>query len=1025
MATYVRQTSRDSSGRIQKGGLERVGFRERASGGGYERVAGGPSSTEPGGLAKERVAAERAAQTETQKLEQERAAKVATAQEEVPGIVTRGLTESAERVGLQRTYEYDATTRMLTITDRSRPQGPQLPPAPQGEIQPAQRANPFRNPFRAAREKQEELAGRAQVAELGPRRTTLQAGAIAAATAEGAANVLNIANPRPSQNTLVIAARDLARAAVASRGNPFRFVDTIGQGIRENPQRFVGTAIGEAATGAGAARALARLDTTPVSVVETQRGSTLTAETPQGLTIDESRARARIAGGAAEYDVEIRTRGQNRPDFDGATTRQEYVDITITQPKKAPITAAARTVERFNPTEAGGAIGAGDVTIAIERPSGRARARTGRVESVIEAPRDLFTESGETLPDALTDASRRTSLGRAFPLERVGAAEDLPIGAPTPRRELTSNELVRAFGLDEPPRQTNAERYLGRLEPVSVQTGTSLKTAEFEAPLRVNIETGAVKVTPDRFPVIKYKPGEQLSPFLDREAFTPPDTARGFVAGARPGIAYVREGVSDRTIFHEQGHNLQALYGELGDPSRIDAYFSNPTTRAEYVRASRKGLVRPIESIESSYDPSALGSEMFAESYAAFRTSPADFRSKAPSIARYLEERTPETTLAVDVVTPPVRQTVTETRSIGLQGAATIRSQRRALDLTGTETRIKPGVVEVEITGRPTSGVRVDDYLRSLTETRRQTPPPAPSEPVSTITKTTTIRPSAPLGDITAAVEAVRLVDTQARAETSTARGSSAPVLVTAQRPQERTQTAPLRQRAPSTPTSIRLALVPPAQQQRPRTTAAPRLRPFTDARTNTRNLPRQTPAIDVGTALESATIQTPDTQIRTEAIPRQTPDTRIRTEAIPRQTPEGFARTTITSVIPKTFPIIIPKPAPRATSTPTFDVEVRRGGVFRKVNPQPVSLQQATRLGLKTVRETAAASYRVTRKGKAINTGLPLAADVSASTREAGVVIQKAPRRISSGGEKREITFKGIKKVRAQGLARAFGGNR
>jgi hypothetical protein len=55
MATFVnRSVGRDSSGRIQYSGRERIGFRAR-SGGGYERVAGGEISTERGSLSRNRV----------------------------------------------------------------------------------------------------------------------------------------------------------------------------------------------------------------------------------------------------------------------------------------------------------------------------------------------------------------------------------------------------------------------------------------------------------------------------------------------------------------------------------------------------------------------------------------------------------------------------------------------------------------------------------------------------------------------------------------------------------------------------------------------------------------------------------------------------------------------------------------------------------------------------------------------------------------------------------------------------------
>lgn len=91
------------------------------------------------------------------------------------------------------------------------------------------------------------------------------------------------------------------------------------------------------------------------------------------------------------------------------------------------------------------------------------------------------------------------------------------------------------------------------------------------------------------------------------------------------------------------------------------------------------------------------------------------------------------------------------------------------------------------------------------------------------------------------------------------------------------------------------------------------------------------------------------------------------------------------------------------------FSVEVRRGGVFRSVTSRPLTLRQAVRRGVESTSTTAAASFRV-REGRQILSrvrGVP--ASYTRSTRERGVFIQRPSERISTLGEKIEITRKGL----------------
>lgn len=103
------------------------------------------------------------------------------------------------------------------------------------------------------------------------------------------------------------------------------------------------------------------------------------------------------------------------------------------------------------------------------------------------------------------------------------------------------------------------------------------------------------------------------------------------------------------------------------------------------------------------------------------------------------------------------------------------------------------------------------------------------------------------------------------------------------------------------------------------------------------------------------------------------------------------------------------------------FGVEVRRGGVFRRIGLVG-SAEAAVRLGMFRVRHTAAASFRVdpvdddgVELEEAFG-GLVPADEFRESLKEPGVFIQRRQFRISTAGEKREITFKGIESRRKRG---------
>ncbi len=91
------------------------------------------------------------------------------------------------------------------------------------------------------------------------------------------------------------------------------------------------------------------------------------------------------------------------------------------------------------------------------------------------------------------------------------------------------------------------------------------------------------------------------------------------------------------------------------------------------------------------------------------------------------------------------------------------------------------------------------------------------------------------------------------------------------------------------------------------------------------------------------------------------------------------------------------------------------------RVNPRPVTLREAFGQGRGVVEKTAAASFRVKPAG-ASATMIErrfVPPTFRESKRERGVFIQKNRFRISSVGEKQEITFKGIAASRGR---RVFG---
>lgn len=142
---------------------------------------------------------------------------------------------------------------------------------------------------------------------------------------------------------------------------------------------------------------------------------------------------------------------------------------------------------------------------------------------------------------------------------------------------------------------------------------------------------------------------------------------------------------------------------------------------------------------------------------------------------------------------------------------------------------------------------------------------------------------------------------------------------------------------------------------------------------------------------------------------PAYVPELLLRPESpfIPPFTPD------VPVVIP---PFYIP-PKQDTVNVSGFDVLVRRKGIFRRVSTQP-TLKRAVAVGKTNIFSTAGASFKIVpREGGGVSRevrGL-LSNKFYESRREPGVFIQKRQFRISSPGEKREITYKGLLTQRAR----------
>jgi len=134
-----------------------------------------------------------------------------------------------------------------------------------------------------------------------------------------------------------------------------------------------------------------------------------------------------------------------------------------------------------------------------------------------------------------------------------------------------------------------------------------------------------------------------------------------------------------------------------------------------------------------------------------------------------------------------------------------------------------------------------------------------------------------------------------------------------------------------------------------------------------------------------------------------------------PGQTPGGSQKKIIKPIFVPT-PNIRRPPKDNNSFNNDFNVLVRRQGTFRDVG-QFGSLREAFIKGRGIVENTAGASFKVEDKeGRVQSGGLKfLNNNFYASKREQGVFIEKRENRISTAGEKGEITFKGLFAIKTQ----------
>lgn len=175
-----------------------------------------------------------------------------------------------------------------------------------------------------------------------------------------------------------------------------------------------------------------------------------------------------------------------------------------------------------------------------------------------------------------------------------------------------------------------------------------------------------------------------------------------------------------------------------------------------------------------------------------------------------------------------------------------------------------------------------------------------------------------------------------------------------------------------------------------------------------------------------------------TENIVRARSDVETQQESITRQrqniiteSTQAKAKTNITSLNFKT--ILTPPPASGfglpppslkpASGTTGFNVLVKSKGIFKRVNPVPLSQADAINYGARRVGTTASATFKLQKTGEAVKDTTSTKGNIRDFYRKGNLFIEKRGRRIKSSGELREITYKGLASPKKKKRKNLFGG--
>lgn len=209
---------------------------------------------------------------------------------------------------------------------------------------------------------------------------------------------------------------------------------------------------------------------------------------------------------------------------------------------------------------------------------------------------------------------------------------------------------------------------------------------------------------------------------------------------------------------------------------------------------------------------------------------------------------------------------------------------------------------------------------------------------------------------------------------------------------------------------------------------------PVTSTRVNVQPFSGLKPKSEIKTEITPKTEIRAFTDLKAETRANTRAETRTQTVTVPVITTTTLTKTTTTTAPPSPVNVIktpqnpvidAPFTTVKARSTfkgPSmgFKALVKRRGKFSPIGTFS-SPKEAFIKGRERVRTTAAASFKViSTAGQTITEKLP-SPDITTSKRSPGVFVQRRGFRISTPGEKREITYKGINQRRGRGLFNIF----